>query len=260
MAKRVKKVVIEAPAGEGAPLWVITFSDMVALLMCFFITLFSLSTIKKEKFVNVAAALRGYLNRTTLATPVNDVEGKQGFESSFHEYLKRHEADNAAKNENGQGQAGYEGKELRVRKIREGLQITLGDKQLFDVGSAALRTDDPTVRQALDYLAKELVGYRFVIKINGFSSPSEFGRIKDQRIHDLWQLSYERARSVMEYIAHQTKPEFQVTEKRFRLQSCGTNDLIKDANGREIADQNRRVEIIVTEQRVFFEGEDEPLQ
>jgi len=256
----IKKVVVDTPISEGTPLWVISFSDLMALLLCFFVTLFSLSTIKKEKFINVAAALRGYLNRAS-ALPSNDRQNMPGLESTFRKFLGRIGMTSRAKEmEQARGLSGFTGDHVKVRKIREGLQITLGDKQLFEEGSAKLRLEDTKVRESLDYLAKELVGYRFVIKLNGFASLTEFGKIKDPAIRDLWGLSFARARSVMEYLAHGTKPDFQITEKRFRVGAHGANDLVRDANGVEIPAENRSVEIIVTEQRVFFEGEDVPLQ
>lgn len=262
MARPIIKKVEEAPAGEGAPLWVITFSDMVALLMCFFITLFSLSSIKKDKFVLVASAIRGYFGaHGEESSKLKDVgKNSDTFMQSFKDFLKRQSTDD--RNEDvGRGLTGYDGGDrVKVRKVREGLQVTLGDKQLFAEGSAELRLKDPGVRESLDYLAKELVGYRFVIRIDGYASPTEFGRIVDPSIHDLWELSMKRARNVMEYLAHGTQKEYQITERRFKLGANGANNGVKDDKGREVASENRSVEIIVTEQRVFFEGEKEPVQ
>ena len=34
---------------EGAPAWMVTYGDMVTLLLCFFVLLFSMSEIKKDK-------------------------------------------------------------------------------------------------------------------------------------------------------------------------------------------------------------------
>ncbi len=43
---------------EGAPLWTITFADMMSLLLTFFILLFSMSEVKMAKFQQAAASLR----------------------------------------------------------------------------------------------------------------------------------------------------------------------------------------------------------
>ena len=43
-----RKKTEEAPA--GAPAWMATFSDLMNLLLCFFVLLFSMSTVDAEKF------------------------------------------------------------------------------------------------------------------------------------------------------------------------------------------------------------------
>ncbi len=257
MAQKKRKKAEECPP-EGAPAWMTTYGDLMTLLLCFFVMLFSLSEIKKEKFVAVASAIRGFFNFSgSQEQVVEDLMRKDTFQQDFREFLKRV---NEERKEPGFGVTGFDGKHIRVRKIREGLQITLGDKQLFDEGSAELRLDAPDIRAGLDYIAKELVGYRFVIRISGFASPTEVGKIRDPGISDLWDLSIARARSVMEYLGKETKPDLRIREQRVRLGANGPYNLVKNPDGGEVSAENRSVEIIVTEQRVFFEGEDEPLQ
>ena len=42
---------------KGAPAWQSTFSDLMNLLLCFFVLLFSMSTVDAEKFQLVIASL-----------------------------------------------------------------------------------------------------------------------------------------------------------------------------------------------------------
>lgn len=53
MAKKKQE---EAPA--GAPAWMATFSDLMNLLLCFFVLLFSMSSVDTEKFQQVIASLQ----------------------------------------------------------------------------------------------------------------------------------------------------------------------------------------------------------
>lgn len=46
----------DAPA-PGAPAWMATFSDLMNLLLCFFVLLFSMSNVDAEKYAQVAASL-----------------------------------------------------------------------------------------------------------------------------------------------------------------------------------------------------------
>ena len=45
-------------AAKGSPAWMATFSDLMNLLLCFFVLLFSMSTVDAEKFQMVVASLQ----------------------------------------------------------------------------------------------------------------------------------------------------------------------------------------------------------
>ncbi|MCF0130334.1 MAG: flagellar motor protein MotB [Pseudobutyrivibrio sp.] len=53
MAKQKQE---EAP--KGSPAWMATFSDLMNLLLCFFVLLFSMSSVQEEKFQEVIASLQ----------------------------------------------------------------------------------------------------------------------------------------------------------------------------------------------------------
>lgn len=52
------------PAEEGAPLWTVTFGDMMSLLLTFFILLFSMSELKMDKFLLASQSLREAMGGT----------------------------------------------------------------------------------------------------------------------------------------------------------------------------------------------------
>ena len=45
-------------APKGSPAWMNTFSDLMNLLLCFFVLLFSMSTVDAQKFEQVVASLQ----------------------------------------------------------------------------------------------------------------------------------------------------------------------------------------------------------
>ncbi len=53
-AKDKKKSLIPA----GAPVWIVTFADMMSILLCFFIMLLSMSEPKREKFQDASGSMR----------------------------------------------------------------------------------------------------------------------------------------------------------------------------------------------------------
>jgi chemotaxis protein MotB len=52
----------EDPPPAGAPAWMATFGDLMNLLLCFFVLLFSMSSVSEEKFVQVVASLNQSFN------------------------------------------------------------------------------------------------------------------------------------------------------------------------------------------------------
>ncbi len=46
----------EVPTSKGAPAWTTTFADLMNLLLCFFVLLFSMSTVDAEKFEKIASS------------------------------------------------------------------------------------------------------------------------------------------------------------------------------------------------------------
>ena len=57
MAKKKKD-----EGSKGSPAWMATFSDLMNLLLCFFVLLFSMSTVSEEKFEMVVASLQSKLS------------------------------------------------------------------------------------------------------------------------------------------------------------------------------------------------------
>lgn len=53
MARKKK----QAPGSPGSPAWMNTFSDLMNLLLCFFVVLFSMSSVDADKYEQVAASL-----------------------------------------------------------------------------------------------------------------------------------------------------------------------------------------------------------
>ena len=53
MARQKKE---EAP--KGSPAWMATFSDLMNLLLCFFVLLFSMSSVDEDKFEQLIASLQ----------------------------------------------------------------------------------------------------------------------------------------------------------------------------------------------------------
>ncbi len=71
MAKRKEK-----PAEEGSPAWMNTFSDLMNLLLCFFVLLFASSTVDAEKIQKIAASFNNISFSVLETGAVSKIEGQ----------------------------------------------------------------------------------------------------------------------------------------------------------------------------------------
>src|SRR5690606_29002317 len=130
------------------------------------------------------------------------------------------------------------GKTFRLRRVRDGMEITIGGPILFEPFSAELTGEG---REALNEIAEMLKGHRNKIEVRGHAA--EEPRPADWDWDDAVHLSYERARHVAEeLIGRGADP------RAIRLIASGASEPIKrELYGTPDAGQNRRVEIIIRE-------------
>jgi len=234
MKKRKKK------QSGGVPEWVVTFGDMMTLLLCFFILLQMFSELKRDhEYQRVITAIKeafGYSGGIGVL-PVNDPPLKSMIEQ-LESMSMRPASDSTISQSDVQG---VQGTELRVTKVREGIIFTLGGPSTFDPLSAEIK---PSVRQQLQRLAPMLKGRNNKIIIRGHAARKYLPN--DAKWRDLDELSYARARNV-----HAVLLELGLDDQVFRLEAVGTREPVKPrAVESEHAAENRRVEVILTEQLV----------
>ena len=243
---------------KSSPEWMTTYSDMVSLLLCFFVLLFAMSSINEEKFKAMAEAFAGkqsllpggssgiigqgsnsgILPDFPISVP-SDSEGEGGetadkesphkelFEnfdisrivSDFQTYLA-HEDISAG---------------ITVEQAGEYLRIRFPDGLLFDSGQADLK---PEASAILDVIIEELDIYpNTEIRIEGHTDNVP---ISTPRFPDNIYLSSARADTVFLYfISKGVDP--------VRLSAEGKSEYwpIADNSTAEGRAQNRRVEIKV---------------
>ena len=121
---------------KGAPEWMVTFGDLMSLLLTFFVLLLSLSEIKSEqKFQDVMQSIRaafGYVGGIG-AIPTT-VPPKISLVKRLETIVIPKKPRNIGDSED----EGIEGKVFRVTDVREGLQITVCGKEAFDRFSAKI--------------------------------------------------------------------------------------------------------------------------
>jgi chemotaxis protein MotB len=232
--KRQKKV------EPGAPQWVVTYGDLMSLLLCFFVLLQIFSEFKDDKkFEQVVAAVQkafgfsgaiGTLPVENLALRSLIVQLEQLARSRSQAH---HGSDSIQKS--------IEGPNTRVTTIRDGVVFTLGGPSTFDEFSAEIK---PAVREELAKLAVMLAGRRNKIVIRGHAALKHLPPESSWR--DLDDLSYARARSVMAVLL-----EMGLDNRVFRVEAVGTREPVRPRALSPVdTAENRRVEVILTEELV----------
>ncbi len=228
----------------GAPEWVMTYGDMMSLLLTFFILLLSLSEIKKEdewkavvEEVKKSFGMKGGGGRLptdndpalTLVKILETVQNQQRKE----------------KNTSNTDDPGMSGRDQRVTTIRPGEYIPVGGRVTFQPGSADL--SDVAKRNIRSFIEQEefdIRGTNYIIELRGHAATAETDLIGDAD-RDLWDLSYGRAKAVMGFLV---SDEIGLSPKQVRLIGAADREPLKKqaytSSQRQI---NRRVEVFVSE-------------
>ncbi|MHC4415034.1 MAG: OmpA/MotB family protein [Planctomycetota bacterium] len=224
----------------GVPQWVVTFGDMMALLLCFFILLQMFSELKKEReYQKVVTAIKeafGYAGGIGVM-PIKDPPVRSIIEQLEQMAIKEYKETKSSQSPT----ESVEGSHMRVKKIRDGLVFAIGGPTTFDEMSAEVK---PSVRKELEKLSVLLAGRNNKIVVRGHAAAKYLPASSPFR--DLDDLSFQRARNIKDLLL-----ELGLEDRVFRLEAVGTREPVRPrAVEPAEAAENRRVEIILTEQLV----------
>jgi chemotaxis protein MotB len=222
------------------PTWVVTFGDMMALLLVFFILLQMFSELKRDhEYQRVITAVKeafGYSGGIGVL-PVDNPPLRSIIEQLEKMALKNYEDTKISQSDT----PGIDGPQMRVTKVREGIIFTIGGPSIFDEASADVLDQ---ARGELRKLSVLLAGRNNKIVVRGHAAP------KYLPAHSPWsdldELSFYRARNAKDVLI-----EFGLEDRVFRLEAVGTREPVRPrATDPVDVRENRRVEIILTEQLV----------
>jgi len=226
----------EEDGAGGIPEWVVTFGDMMSLLLTFFIMLVSLSEIKQEEmFQAMVESMRqqfGHDSSTASLSPGNirPRTAQMARLSSMGRAMRANIMQGGNKVE------APVGDEFKVRSIRQGDRTNVGTVLTFEPHKSELTTEH---LKALARVQSKLGGKPQRIEVRGHTSR----RPADDKYRDNWDLAYERCRAVT---AELHKMEFDL--KRIRISVAGEHEPVTaDAQSR-LLHKNDRVEIFLLDE------------
>lgn len=222
---------------ENLDRWLLTYADMITLLTAFFLMLYSMSIVNKDKFDRLAISVRsGFgavipggrsaLQRRYVAdSPVVLAPG-----------ITATEYQNAVRNLTQYVEQQFGKSSMTAKADERGLVISLlADNALFDRGKADLR---PEARGVLDRVAAVLKSISHRIRIEGHTCDLP---IRTAQFPSNWELSTARAGTILRYLTDQSG----LDRRRFEAAGYADTRPGKPNTSEAARASNRRVDIVL---------------
>lgn len=225
----------------GAPEWIVTFSDLMSLLLTFFVMLVSMSEIKQEQTLALIQSLRRQFghSRANLSlvpgrfTPIG---------AALNKLTSLGRARRMDTMNGGDKVQAPVGDFPRVMAIRPSDDSTLGGVVYFEEGSSELSEQH---RQTLREAAGVIRGKPQKIEIWGHTSSRPLR--PDSPYRDHWDLGYARASKVMEFLV-----SLGIDARRIRIGVAAENEPVHEGYDALLRKKNARVEVLMSDR--FAEG------
>ncbi|MCX7841910.1 MAG: OmpA family protein [Clostridia bacterium] len=247
---------IEAEESGGAPEWMTTYSDLVTLLLTFFILLFSMAVLDKQKFQEVAFSLKSSLTHKSNGEMFMDNTGKEIF-SVMDQVNVADSDENSQKNDDVSKNTSSGDSKEKIEKMIKDFQKAIDELKLndlvkvleedeqvilrvdsvvlFDLGSADIKESGKVALQKLSEVLKsvnnEIIvqGHTDNIPVNTYLFPTN------------WELSTKRATNVVLFLVNNCglKPTKLTATGNGEFKPIAPND--SDQNRQK----NRRIDILI---------------
>lgn len=229
----------KASGGGGAPEWMVTYGDMVTLLLTFFVLLLSMSEVKQDQkmieFMQSVKEAFGY-SGGQLQLPTEVVNVPKNVDEARLLVLAV-QPDNLGFTSD----QGPRGERSRVDSRPRGDEYKPGGSFQFPELSADL--SDATRQKLAEYAQSQLRGYTTLVEVHGHCSKRP---VDDTDFGDHIELSYRRARAVAMALI-----ENGIDARRIRVVAAGTTQPLAPSTP-DVAERSRNdiVEIIQIDQTI----------
>jgi chemotaxis protein MotB len=242
---------------------VVTYGDMVTLLLVFFVMLFSFSVVSTKKFNSAIGSIQDAMSgsqgrqfkviempeKFEVVSPGSGTDDEQsqsfGQRSLIQDLNKQSKIGIPQREVRAMEQLKHQLKQqfagtplsqsIKMEITERGLVIRLNESILFDKGKAELK---PVVYSALNIIGDTLKPTDYAIKIEGYTCDLP---INTPQYPSNWELSTARAISVLRYLVE----KIDIKSSRLSVSGYGEYKPIAPNTSETNRAQNRRVEIIV---------------
>lgn len=224
---------------ENHERWLLTYSDLITLLMIFFVIMYAMSNVDAAKYKQVSESLSAAMGggKTLIgnedavsisekAKPIND-QVKEKAEDEKLEKLKS-QVDKYLENNGMKGS-------VTTQVDERGLIVSMNDTLFFDTGRADLK---PEFQKRLIEIGKMLNQLNNYIRIEGHTDNIP---INNSEFSSNWKLSCARAANVTEFLIFNAG----IPPQKLSAVGYGEYRPILDNSTEEGRSKNRRVDIII---------------
>jgi chemotaxis protein MotB len=224
LARKKKK----KDANSGAPSWMVTYSDMVTLLLTFFVLMISMSQVDKVKFFQAVGSLRGALG------VINEREELVSMKLVKSIPLQDQRVQRVYKQIRRKLQEVRLNEDIKLVKNRGTIVLRINDSVLFGPGETALREDARPVLRDIADMVKPL---NFDMRIEGHTDDTPVNRDD----YSNWDLSVDRAVSVLTFFASNNL----LSLDRLSASGYGAQRPVVPNDSRKNRALNRRVDLVL---------------
>lgn len=266
MAKRKE----DAPPA-GSPAWMATFSDLMNLLLCFFVMLFSMSTIQEDKLAAFVASINstvsffdggstaigdgilisnGVSQLNELDQYINSTGKTADSENEGDDYNEYDSSPEALEEKLAEGKLQQNeeisekieeslveneiGDEVEVSFTAQYIQLSMSGALLFDSGSADVKIGSMEILDKVGLILERYSNGSIEIEGHTDNVPQSGGRYRNNE-----ELSDARAREVFYYLVENTS----LNPTNMKHSGMGERVPVADNSTEEGRSRNRRVEI-----------------
>ena len=225
----------EPPKAE-VPEWVVTFGDLMSLLLCFFVLLVSFSEMKKpreyQQVIDSVNEAMGFAGGMGLAHLLERADNSM---VSNQEERARRDGHERSTNQN--DDPNVQGRQTLVNVVQEGARHAIGGSVMFEVGSFELsKRNQDMIRESV---APKIRGLNYICPIVGHA----WGLEEKRSGLSFDELGYRRAQVIKDFLVR----ECGVDAAILRVESAGNTEPMSLATGSGAsAGSNRRVQVYQT--------------
>ncbi len=183
-----KKEFKEEDCPQGAPEWMATFSDLVTLLMCFFVLLVSMASFEVTKYKDVVLSFQGALG--VMSSPNNVIVKRSvQFPKSSGKSQQQKRASTMARKIRHTIKDYQLTSSVDVELTKNGFGIKITDPMMFESGETQLGEELKPFLKKIALLISEMGDTEVRVEGHTDDSPG-----------DNWNISTARATSVVEFL------------------------------------------------------------